>query len=82
MRLWDGECITGQLLELNKDTLRMRTAWAARLEMPRAAVAAIEPVEQVAMVVAVYMMPGPSIILTVFRSLVARAMMSPVRKRA
>jgi hypothetical protein len=43
VRLWDGECITGQILDLNKDTLRMRTAWAARPELPRAAVAAIEP---------------------------------------
>src|SRR5579883_870287 len=43
VRLWDGECITGQILELNKDTLRMRTGWAARLELPRAAVSAIDP---------------------------------------
>lgn len=41
--LWDGERISGQILELNKDTVRLRTAWAARLELPRAAVASIEP---------------------------------------
>lgn len=43
VRLWDGERITGQILDMNKDTLRLRTAWATRLELPRAAVAAIEP---------------------------------------
>ncbi len=43
VRLWDGERITGQILDLNKDTLHLRTAWAARLALPRAAVAAIEP---------------------------------------
>jgi hypothetical protein len=43
VHLWDGERISGQILELNKDTLRLRTAWAARLELPRAAVASIEP---------------------------------------
>ncbi|HTU21055.1 MAG TPA: hypothetical protein VMG10_23585 [Gemmataceae bacterium] len=43
VRLWDGEQITGQILELNKETLRLRTAWAARLELPRDAVASIEP---------------------------------------
>jgi hypothetical protein len=41
--LWDGERISGQILDVNKDTLRMRTAWAARLELPRAAMASIEP---------------------------------------
>ncbi|MGH7171416.1 MAG: hypothetical protein ACRELF_06895 [Gemmataceae bacterium] len=43
VRLWDGERITGQILDLNKDTLFLRTAWAARVELPRAAVASIEP---------------------------------------
>ena len=43
VRLWDGEQITGQILDLNKETLRLRTAWAARLELPCAAVASIEP---------------------------------------
>jgi hypothetical protein len=43
VRLWDGEQISGQIQELNKDILRIRTAWAARLELPRAAVASIEP---------------------------------------
>jgi hypothetical protein len=43
VHLWNGERITGQILELNKDTLRLRTAWAARLELPRSAVASIEP---------------------------------------
>jgi hypothetical protein len=43
VRLWDGEQISGQIQELNKDILRISTAWAARLELPRAAVASIEP---------------------------------------
>lgn len=43
VRLWDGEQITGQILELNKETLRLRTAWSKRLELPRVAVASIEP---------------------------------------
>ena len=43
VRLWDGEQISGQIQELNKDILRMRTAWAARLDLPRAAVACIDP---------------------------------------
>jgi hypothetical protein len=43
VRLWDGEQISGQILALNKETLRLRTAWEARLELPRAAVASIEP---------------------------------------
>ena len=43
VRLWDGEQIAGQILDLNKETLRLRTAWAARLELTRAAVASIEP---------------------------------------
>ena len=41
--LWDGERISGQILDANKDTLRLRTAWAARVELPRAAVASVEP---------------------------------------
>jgi hypothetical protein len=41
--LRDGERISGQILDLNKDALRLRTAWAARLELPRTAVASIEP---------------------------------------
>ncbi len=43
VRLWDGERISGQIQELNKDILRLRTAWAARLDLPRAALAAVEP---------------------------------------
>jgi hypothetical protein len=43
VHLWDGERISGQILELNKDTVRLRTAWAARLELPRTAVSSIEP---------------------------------------
>src|SRR5579875_1312619 len=41
--LWDNQQITGQILDLNKDTLQLRTAWATRLELPRAAVASIGP---------------------------------------
>ncbi|MHB1422951.1 MAG: hypothetical protein ACYC3I_07115 [Gemmataceae bacterium] len=41
--LWDSERITGQILDLNNKTLVLRTAWAKRLELPRAAVASIEP---------------------------------------
>jgi hypothetical protein len=40
--LWDGERVSGQILDLNQDILRLRTVWAARLELPRAAVASIE----------------------------------------
>jgi hypothetical protein len=43
VRLRDGERITGQLLELDENTVTLRTAWAARIELPRAAVASIEP---------------------------------------
>ncbi len=43
VRLWDGEQITGQILDITKDTVRLRTAWAARLELPRAAVASVDP---------------------------------------
>ncbi len=43
VRLWDGEQIGGQIQELNKDIVRLRTAWAARLELPRVTVACIEP---------------------------------------
>jgi hypothetical protein len=43
VRLWDGERVSGQILDLNQDILRLRTVWAARLELPRAAVASIEP---------------------------------------
>lgn len=43
IHLWDGECMSGQILDLNQDVLRLRTAWAARLALPRAAVASIEP---------------------------------------
>ena len=42
VRLWDGEQISGQILDIDKDTLRLRTAWTARLELPRAAVASVE----------------------------------------
>lgn len=41
--LWDGEQISGQIQELNKDILRLRTAWATQLDLSRAAVASIEP---------------------------------------
>ncbi|HWG43702.1 MAG TPA: hypothetical protein VN688_13020, partial [Gemmataceae bacterium] len=41
--LRDGQRITGQFLGLDKDTLILRTAWSARVEVPRAAVASIEP---------------------------------------
>jgi hypothetical protein len=40
--LWDGQRITGQFLSLNKEKLVLRTAWAARLEVPRAAVASLD----------------------------------------
>jgi hypothetical protein len=43
VHLWDGERISGQILDLNKDILRLRTVWAAQLELPRAAVASIAP---------------------------------------
>src|SRR5579875_70432 len=43
VHLWDGEKITGQVLDLNKETLQLRTVWTARLELPRAAVASIDP---------------------------------------
>lgn len=43
VRLWDGERISGQILEISKVSVRLRTAWATQLELPRAAVAAIEP---------------------------------------
>jgi hypothetical protein len=39
--LRDGQQLTGQLLGLDRDTLTLRTAWAERLELPRAAVAAL-----------------------------------------
>jgi hypothetical protein len=42
LRLWDGQRITGQLLSLNRDKLILRTAWSARLEVPRAAVAGVD----------------------------------------
>lgn len=42
VHLWDGEQITGQFLDLDKETLHLRTAWAARLAIPRAAVASVE----------------------------------------
>ncbi len=41
--LRDGERITGQILGLDDNTVTMRTAWAARIELPRAAVASIDP---------------------------------------
>ena len=41
--LRDGERITGQILGLDDKTVTMRTAWAARIELPRAAVAAVDP---------------------------------------
>jgi hypothetical protein len=43
VHLWDGEQISGQILDLNKDTLRLHTAWAGRLELPRAVVASVTP---------------------------------------
>jgi hypothetical protein len=42
VHLWDGEQITGQIVGLDKDKLRLRTAWAANVELPRAAVASVE----------------------------------------
>jgi hypothetical protein len=41
--LRDGERITGQLLGLSKEKLVLHTAWAARLELPRDAVASVDP---------------------------------------
>lgn len=41
VRLRDGQQITGQFLGLDKDTLRLRTAWAARIDLPRAAVVSL-----------------------------------------
>jgi hypothetical protein len=41
--LRDGERITGQVLRLDGNTVTMRTAWAARIELPRADVTSIEP---------------------------------------
>ncbi|HEY7424749.1 MAG TPA: hypothetical protein VH682_11015 [Gemmataceae bacterium] len=43
VRLRDGQLITGQVLGLDKEMLTLRTAWAARVELPRAAVASIDP---------------------------------------
>lgn len=42
VRLRDGEAITGQILGLDGDKLVLRTAWAERIELPRAAVMAID----------------------------------------
>jgi hypothetical protein len=41
--LRDGQRITGQIIELNEDTLALRVAWAPRVELPRAAVASVGP---------------------------------------
>jgi hypothetical protein len=41
VRLQDGQMLTGQLVGLNKEALRLRTAWAGEVELPRAAVAAL-----------------------------------------
>jgi hypothetical protein len=41
VRLHDGQQITGQFLELNKDALSLRPAWAPRVQLPRSAVAAL-----------------------------------------
>jgi hypothetical protein len=43
VRLRDGQLITGQILKLDKDTLTLRTAWAARVALPLAAVASNDP---------------------------------------
>jgi hypothetical protein len=43
LRLHGGEHITGQFLGLNKDTVSLRTAWAAKVELPRTAVESIDP---------------------------------------
>src|SRR5690242_3702328 len=40
--LRDGQRISGQIRNLSKETLSLRTAWAARLELPRTAVVAID----------------------------------------
>src|SRR5262249_44234524 len=39
--LLDGQMLTGQLLGLSKEALRLRTAWAEKVELPRAAVASL-----------------------------------------
>ena len=39
-----GECLTGQLLNLDADVLHLRTAWADKIELPRGAVAALTQV--------------------------------------
>jgi hypothetical protein len=41
VRLQDSQVLTGQLLGLNQDALSLRTAWADKVELPRAAVAAV-----------------------------------------
>ncbi len=43
VRLRDGQIITGQLLGLSRDTLTLRTAWAAHIELPRTAVTSLDP---------------------------------------
>jgi hypothetical protein len=43
VRLRDGQRITGQILGVDANKLTMRTAWAARVELPREAVASIDP---------------------------------------
>lgn len=42
VQLRDGQQITGQLLGLDGEKLTLRTAWAERLELPRAAVASLD----------------------------------------
>jgi hypothetical protein len=39
--LHDGQCIAGQLLSLDDKTLSLRPAWADKIDLPRAAVAAV-----------------------------------------
>src|SRR5260370_34206788 len=36
-----GERLTGQLLSLDGDTLRLRTAWSDKVDLPRSAIAAL-----------------------------------------
>jgi hypothetical protein len=39
--LYDGQQLSGRLLQLDRDRLTLRTAWATCLKLPRAAVAAV-----------------------------------------
>ena len=41
VHLLDGQQLTGVLLSLDRDNVKLRTAWADRLTLPRSAVASI-----------------------------------------